>query len=220
MAEIEGYQKIIDGARQVLDNYKPHIKIRPDWDIAKLDDLCDLVRGSSPRPQGDPKYFGGSVPRLMVADITRDGMCVTPKIDTLTEEGAKKSRPMMAGEVVMAVSGNPGLPAILQVDACIHDGFVGFRTLDTERLLPDFFYYVLLANKAQNKSQSVGTVFMNLTTDQIRAYSIPVPDLPTQRTIVAEIEAEQSLVNANRELIRRMEAKVKAAIDRVWGESV
>ena len=55
------------------------------------------------------------------------------------------------------------------------------------------------------------TVFMNLTTDQIRIYSIPVPDLPTQRAIVAEIEAEQALVNANRELIRRMKAKGKAA---------
>jgi type I restriction enzyme M protein len=58
---------------------------------------------------------------------------------------------------------------------------------------------------------------MNLTTDQIRMFLIPLPDLPTQRAIVAEIEAEQALVNANRELIRRMEAKVKAAIDRVWG---
>lgn len=34
---------------------------------------------------------------------------------------------------------------------------------------------------------------------------------------ISEIEAEQTLVNANRELIRRMEAKVKAVIDRVWG---
>ena len=42
-------------------------------------------------------------------------------------------------------------------------------------------------------------------------------DLFTQRAIVAKIEAEQALVNANRELIRRMEAKVKASIDRVWG---
>jgi len=38
-----------------------------------------------------------------------------------------------------------------------------------------------------------------------------------QGTIVAEIEAEQALVAANRELIRRMEAKIKAAINRVWG---
>lgn len=39
------------------------------------------------------------------------------------------------------------------------------------------------------------------------------PNLETQRAIVAE----QTLVNANRELIRRMEAKIKACIDRVWG---
>ena len=46
-----------------------------------------------------------------------------------------------------------------------------------------------------------------------------LPTLETQRAIVAEIEAEQALVAANRELIRRMEAKVKAAIDRVWGSA-
>ena len=40
--------------------------------------------------------------------------------------------------------------------------------------------------------------------------------IETQRTMVAEIEAEQTLVAANRELIQRMEANVKAAIDRVW----
>lgn len=44
----------------------------------------------------------------------------------------------------------------------------------------------------------------------------PLPDLATQRSIVAEIEAEQALVAANRELIRRFEAKIKSTIDRVW----
>jgi hypothetical protein len=43
--------------------------------------------------------------------------------------------------------------------------------------------------------------------------------IETQRAIIAEIEAEQTLVAANGELIHRMEAKVKAAIDRVWGTS-
>lgn len=50
----------------------------------------------------------------------------------------------------------------------------------------------------------------------VSAWEIPLPDLETQRAIVAEIETEQALVNANRELIRRMEAKIKTAIDRVW----
>jgi restriction endonuclease S subunit len=53
----------------------------------------------------------------------------------------------------------------------------------------------------------------------LRSFKIPLPDLATQRAIVAEIEAEQALVAANRELILRMEAKVKAAIDRVWGQA-
>ena len=36
MAEIEGYQKVIDGARAVLDNYRPHIPIHPDWPMVEL----------------------------------------------------------------------------------------------------------------------------------------------------------------------------------------
>jgi type I restriction enzyme, S subunit len=85
------------------------------WKKEKVGKKCNLVRGSSPRPQGDLRYFGGPVPRLMVADLTRDGIYVTPKIDSLTEEGATYSRPMKAGSVVMAVSGAPGLPAIINI---------------------------------------------------------------------------------------------------------
>lgn len=155
----------------------------------------------------------------MVADITRDGMRVTPQIDSLTEEGATKSRPMKAGSVVMAVSGNPGLPAILNVDACIHDGFVGFRSLDTSKVSAEFLYYVLLWKKEAHSLQSVGAVFKNLTTDQIREFQIPLPDLDAQRAIVAEIEAEQELVNANKKLIECFEAKIKAAINRVRGST-
>jgi hypothetical protein len=46
------------------------------------------------------------------------------------------------------------------------------------------------------------------------------PPLATQQTIVAEIEAEQALVAANRELIERFEKKIQATLGRVWGEDV
>ena len=48
---------------------------------------------------------------------------------------------------------------------------------------------------------------------------VPLPPLATQQAIVAEIKAEQSLVAANRELVERMEGKIRAAIGRVWGEA-
>ncbi|WEJ32842.1 N-6 DNA methylase [Devosia sp. SD17-2] len=216
MAEVDGYQRVIDGARTVVDNYRPHIPVDPDWPMTTIEELAEVVRGSSPRPQGDPTFFGGPVPRLMVADITRDGMHVTPRIDSLTELGAIKSRPMKKGEVVMAVSGNPGLTAILAEDCCIHDGFVGFRSLSSE-IHPSFLYFWLMAQHEQNGGQSVGSIFRNLTTSQVKEFKVPLPPLDLQQALVAEIEAEQALVGGNRDLIVRFEKKINAAIARVWG---
>ena len=218
VSEIEGYQRVIDGASAVVENYGPQIAVDPEWPMVKVGSLAEIVRGSSPRPKGDPNYYGGPIPRLMVADITRDGMYTTPQIDSLTYEGAKKSRPMKKGDIIITVSGNPGLPTILAKDACIHDGFVGLRDLKSDLALPAYLYFNLLARHEIHGSQSVGAVFKNLTTHQIRDFEIPLPSLETQQAIVAEIEAEQALVDANRELIERFEKKIQDAVGRVWGE--
>ncbi len=108
----------------------------------------------------------------MISDITRDGMYTSPKKDSLTEIGARLSRPMKKGDVIMAVSGNPGLPTILAIDACIHDGFVGFKDLSSS-ILPEFLYFLLLHYKDTNNIQSIGAVFKNLNTNQIKRFDIP-----------------------------------------------
>lgn len=218
VAEIEGYQKIIDGARQVVDSWKPQIEIDPQWPMMKLGDIAQIVRGSSPRPAGDPKYYGGSIPRLMVADLTRDGMYVTPQIDFLTEEGAKLSRPMKKGELIMAVSGQPGLCAILNIDCCIHDGFAGFHDFNLNTVNIEYMYYQLSHLKESHNSLSVGAVFQNLKTDQLRKFSVYIPTLEIQRTIVAKIDAERKVIDGCRELIKNYETKIKNVIDKVWEE--
>jgi type I restriction enzyme M protein len=217
VAEIEGYQKVLDGARQILAGYRPRLQFNPDWPTTTLGEICEVVRGSSPRPQGDPRFFGGPVPRLMIADITRDGMWVTPQIDSLTEEGAKRSRPMKAGDVVMAVSASPGLPALLKVDACIHDGFAGLKGIP-ETLDRVFLYYVLLELRAEHDAQADGATFRNITTDQIRQFEIPLPPLEEQRRIVAALDAEAAQMEAVRALIPRFEAKIQRVLDRLWGQ--
>jgi len=167
--------RIMDGGDYNLsgNKYKETIKLKKsEYELFEIKDICEIVRGSSPRPKADPKYYGGNVPRLMISDVTRDGMYSTPSTDFLTEEGAKLSRPMKKGDVVVAVSGNPGFPTILKVDACIHDGFVGFRNL-SPKVLPEFLYYYLLHQKENSNSQSVGAIFKNLTTDQIKQIKSP-----------------------------------------------
>ncbi|HAR99444.1 MAG TPA: restriction endonuclease subunit S [Syntrophus sp. (in: bacteria)] len=81
------------------------------------------------------------------------------------------------------------------------------------------FFQITSPNvKAYLEEQAVGVTMMNLNQGILSAIQIPLPPLETQRAIVAEIEAEQALVNANRELIKRMEKKIQAILARVWGE--
>jgi len=51
VAEIEGYQKVINGARAVLDNYHPHIPIHPDWPMVELGEVCDVRDGTHDSPK-------------------------------------------------------------------------------------------------------------------------------------------------------------------------
>jgi type I restriction enzyme M protein len=69
----------------------------------------------------------------------------------------------------------------------------------------------------QFASRAIGQ--SNINAKSLAGYPIPLPPLATQQAIVAEIEAEQALVAANRELIARFEKKIQATLARVWGEA-
>jgi restriction endonuclease S subunit len=168
------------------------------WPTRHVSSLCELVRGSSPRPKGDPRYYGGSVPRLMVEDVTRDGWVVTPTIDSLTEEGARLSRPVPEGTIVMAVSGNVGVVSRLAIDACVHDGFVALTELDEEQVNPDYMLFCLHSLKATHANREAGAIFKNLTTHQVKAMDIALPPMTLQ------------LVFAERwDEVRQVESRVK-----------
>ncbi len=186
----------------------------------RLGNLCKIVRGSSPRPKEDPRFYGGSVPRLMVADVTRDGKYVTPRIDSLTKEGAALSRPMQKGDLVIAVSGNPGLPAILETDACIHDGFVGLRNLDRTRISVDYLYCYLIFFKEQINNKAVGAIFKNLTTHQIADIEIPLPPLEEQRRIAAILDKADAVRRKRKEAIALTEELLRSAFLEMFGDPV
>ena len=86
-----------------------------------------------------------------------------------------------------------------------------------ERLLPDFLHTYLLELDLSRWASESSPPSMRKTT--VEAHEIPLPPLATQQAIVTEIEAEQALVAANRELITRFEQKIQATLARVWGEA-
>jgi len=82
-----------------------------------------------------------------------------------------------------------------------------------------FFQIASPQVKAHLEQQAVGVTLKNLNQGILSALTFPLPPLATQQAIVAEIEAEQALVAANRELVARFEKKIQATLARVWGEA-
>jgi type I restriction enzyme S subunit len=145
-------------------------------------------------------------------------MYVTPRIDSLTEEGAARSRPMKAGDLVIAVSGAPGLPAILKTNACIHDGFVGLRNLDQRTVNPEFLYRYLYYVKSQSAHGAVGAIFKNLTSDQIRDLEIPLPPLSEQKRIADILDKADSIRRKRQEELETLSALRSSVFLRLFGD--
>lgn len=68
------------------------------------------------------------------------------------------------------------------------------------------------------KTVGRGANIRNLSQAILNELKVPLPPLATQQAIAAEIEAEQTLVAANHELVERLEKKIRATLARVWGE--
>jgi len=190
--------------------------IPAEWSVEEVGEISKIVRGSSPRPKGDPRYYGGNVPRLMGADVTRDGKYVTPQIDFLTEEGAKLSRPMPKGTLVMICSGNVGRSSFLAIDCCVHDGFIAFPQI-SEECDPDFLYYTFnsqLHRLFQNATH--GGVFTNLTTDIIKKFEIVIPPHNEQYFIGREVSKQDELILEVKNKIKSSEVLKASLLEKVF----
>ena len=85
---------------------------------------------------------------------------------------------------------------------------------------PEILYLFLKTDKLALIRLAGGGAQPNISQKIVREFQIPLPPLATQQAIVAEIEAEQALVAANRELITRFEQKIQATLARIWGEDI
>jgi restriction endonuclease S subunit len=112
-----------------------------------------------------------------------------------------------------------GRVAVLGINAAINQACAAFQIKDG-LIIPEFLFRVLQSRYEDLRkiSDARGGNQSNLSAQVLKEYSIPLPSLETQQAIVDEIEAEQNLVNANRELITRFEKKIQNTLNRIWGQ--
>jgi restriction endonuclease S subunit len=217
VAEIESYQKIIDGARQVVENYRPRINVQPEWPKVELGVICDVRDGT----HDSPKFIQDGYPlitskNLRSGEIDFQGANLISKDDL---DAINQRSRVDEGDILMPMIGTIGNPVIAKFDKPFAIKNVALIKFYSDSRIDRGFLKALLGSmefQAHFEHQASGSTQRFIPLGFIRKLGIPVPALETQRVIVAEIEAEQVLVMANKQLIERFESKIKATINRAW----
>jgi len=195
----------VDFEKSISLSVKKKVKIESKWDVYKLSQLLNIVRGASPRPIRD--YITNEtdgVNWIKIGDVKPNSKFVFETSEKITEEGANKSRRVKKGDFILSNSMSFGRPYIMEIDGCIHDGWLLLSDFD-ESLNKDFLYYILSDKLVQNQfahSASGGTSVDNLNIDKVSHTQIPLPPRDIQDKIVAEIkvlEIEETTLNDERD---------------------
>ncbi|OQZ07364.1 MAG: hypothetical protein B6D36_00305 [Planctomycetes bacterium UTPLA1] len=174
-------------------------KVPAHWEVRRLGSLASIVRGASPRPAGDTRYFHGNhTPWVTVAEITKDDNAdLSETREFLTEEGAKFSRLFRRGTLIYSNSGATlGVPKILRLDACANDGVVGFENLSTELTTAFLYHYLSALTQTIREMVKQGAGQPNLNTDIVKTTAISLPPMDEQVAICAYVGEIVSEFNA------------------------
>ena len=220
VAEIEGYQRVIDGCQAVVDNWQPRIAVDPEWEMVAIGKIATVQAGNS-APQGNEYFEGGQFPFIRTADVgavhrsahfrgTRDKVN-----DKAVSE--KRLRLFPQGTILFPKSGVSTFlnHRVVMAEAGYVTSHLTGIICDPAQADPIFVYHQLCQVDARNLTADQN--YPSLRAKAIADITIALPPIPVQRAIVAELEAEAAAVEQARGLAERMAGRIAAAVGRVWG---
>ena len=214
--EIEGYQKIIDGAKMVVDNYKPTISIKPEWEMVELGDVCKPEYGytETAKEKGNARY-------IRITDIGIDGKLKSTDMKYVeTNKDTLKSIVKKDDILVARTGATYGKTMIFNEEyQAVFASFLIRLNFNKEKIFPK--YYWVFAQSQDYISQAerlmTGGGQPQFNGNAIIKILIPVPSIEEQKSIVEKIENEMTLVEHSKQLISIFEHKIRDKINEVWG---
>ncbi len=221
VSKIESYQAIINGAKQVVENYKPQIEIKDDWEMVELGSVCELNPKKSELKDLPDETLVSFVP---MADMNENRIDFIPKETKKLSEVVGGYTYFRNKEVIVAKvtpcfeNGKAGIASNLKNE-------IGFGSSEYyvlrcgEKVLPVWIYLQIISDKfrAEGKEQMTGTGgLQRVPKDFVNSFQIPLPTISEQQEIVKRIEQEQQLVNGSKQLIAIFEQKIKDEINKLW----
>lgn len=176
-----------------------------DWEVRPLGDYSVIYRGGSPRPI--EKYLttaSDGCNWVKIGDVQSNAKYIFKTEEKIIKSGIRYSRCVQKGDFLLSNSMSFGRPYILQIDGCIHDGWLviqGYQHFyDT-----DFFYYLLCSEEIskQYKVKAAGSGVLNLNKELVSSVNVTCPPLPEQRAIAAALSDVDALLDAQERLIAK-----------------
>lgn len=213
--EIEAYQKIIDGAKQIVNNYKPTIKIDPKWTTASVGDFCELTYGytDTAKETGDARF-------VRITDIDNSGLIKNDEIKyvSLTDDNSKYL--LKHNDILVARTGATfGKTLIFKENyPAVYASFLIKIDFDHTFLDPFFFWIFTQTLSYWNQANALvtGGGQPQFNSNAIRQIKVPVPPMEIQKEIVSQVKDELSIIDYNKKLIEMFEKKTSNTIKDVW----
>ena len=178
------------------------------FEIKKIGDVCTIRRGASPRPIKDYIAEEG-MPWVKISDATSANSRYLYHTDEyIIEKGVPKSVTVEPETLIVSNSATPGLPMIMKIKACVHDGWLVFSEFNG--VTRDYLYYKFIDIRRSLVNQANGSVFMNLKTDIVRNFDIMVPPIAVQNKIVNILLALDEKIENNKQINRNLQEQVDA----------
>ncbi|WP_299143122.1 restriction endonuclease subunit S [uncultured Dialister sp.] len=186
----EGKLKKTKPLLAVREEEKP-FDIPDSWEWVRLGEVCNVARGGSPRPIKSflTENIEG-INWIKIGDTDKTGKYINSTAQKIIKEGVVKSRFVHKGDLLLTNSMSFGHPYILNINGCIHDGWLVLFDYEST-YYRDFLYYLLCTPfiRFQFVVKAAGAVVKNLNSDKVSQTIVPLPPLAEQHRIVEKLES-------------------------------
>jgi type I restriction enzyme, S subunit len=169
----------------------------------KIKEFAKIRRGASPRPIADPKYFGGNVGWVRIADVSISRKYLRKTTQYVSELGESLSVRVDKGDLIMSIAGTVGRPIIIDMPACIHDGFV--HIYDLQEANNEYLYYSLQFIEDKIKSFGQAGTQVNLNTGIVGNIGFYFPEYSEQTKIAEILSTIDAAIDTTAQLIAKYE---------------
>lgn len=194
--------------------------MRKDWEVKKLGDVCEIERGGSPRPISS--YITNDIDGInwiKIGDASDGSKYISSTKEKIKSEGVRKSRMVYKGDFILSNSMSFGKPYILDIDGCIHDGWLVIRDINN-LFEKSFLYYYLSSPKIYRefKKMAVGGVVSNLNTSLVKGLYILIPPFQIQQQIVEELDCLTSIIEKQKKQLEELDNLAQSIFYDMFGD--